>query len=185
MKNDEIMKTNTTLIFDNQFKWKYVGKCMWILLLQVFSNIIFTVFLSIAIPALFSWMSNEKIVANDIVIKVLCWMVLFFCVALFLEYVFITIPAMSKGIYRIDTDHLIIKEKKLGMITADMYIPLSALTDVHYKKYNWFRWLYSPYKIIVIEANGVTYDLNCVTHQDELFAHLQKAVEENKSKNNI
>ena len=177
------MKTTSyQQIFDNCFKWQYVGKCMLIFIATILTLSVLIIFFRFVFPALFSLMSHQEIVQSKTTDNITFWFVVIIAVLIFVRYVFYDLPQMCTGTYRVDSEHLLVKEKMLGYTTADMYIPLSALTNVSYKKDIW-RWLSFPYKEIEIEVNGITYVLHCLAHQDELFEHLQKAVEQNRNNN--
>ena len=171
------------MIFDNQFKWKYVGICSWLLLRDILVGLMVLLFVLYGMPYLFSIIFKEDFSTNPLEKDVLIWSAIAFYGLYLLEYAFVTLPQMITGIYRVNGDYLQVKEKIFGLNLVEMCVPLSALSAVSIKKERrWKRRKY-PYKVIEIKTNDVTFDLHCLAHQEELYKHLQKAVENNKNNN--
>ena len=174
------MKTTShQQIFDNCFKWQYVGKCVQLFLFNTLIDLILLAFTLWGFPFIFSLIFHEEFMFTA---SLKCFVLLFTILFIgidFLVYALISLPQMSTGTYRIDEDHLIVKEKLLGHILVDMYIPLSAITAVRLKKELRGRRKSYPYNILEIEASGTTYDLHCLAHQDELCNFLSDRIENN------
>ena len=182
MQNNDLMKTtNQFLIFDNCFKWQYVGKCvLYLLMTSIVLALLCFVINPFVIDTVFSLMAQQEISTGSMLTHYEVWGLIIVIAILCLEYVFLSLPQMSTGVYRLDSEHLIVKEKTLGITIVEMYIPLSALTEVRLKTDYW-RWLFFPYKTIELETSGITYNLHCLAHQKELYEHLRKAVDNNNN----
>ena len=152
---------------------------LMILLAVILSICIIAIFLRSAICELFSIISHQTIAYSQSVDKILVYVVIITAIVLLLEYVFISLPKMCTGIYRLDDNHMQIRESVLGLTLVDMYIPLASITNVKYKR-DISRWLVFPYKMIEIEVNEVTYDIHCLAHQKELFEKLQDFISNKK-----
>lgn len=172
---------SSILIFDNQFKWKYVGRCALLLLAEAIFGFLVVVLCSYVLPALENKVAEEIIIEPVLIDPTLGVYALIYVGLCTLFYVFIALPRMCTGIYRINGDYLQVKEKLLSFSLVEMYIPLSALTAVHLKKNRRWRKRFYPYKILEIEASGTTYDLRCLTHQEELYQYLCKVIESSKT----
>ena len=168
---------NNQHIFDNQFKWKYVGKCVILFLYHVVEEVAVLAFCLWGIPFLLSLVFHEEFVFAANVNYFLIWFTIVFIGIDFLMYALISLPRMSTGIYRINGEYLQVKEKILGLNLVDMYIPLSALTAVHLKKERLGKRRYYPYETLEIEASGISYNLHCLAHQKDLYELLKKAIE--------
>ncbi len=178
MQNNDLMKKQSgILIFDNQFKWKYVGKCVILFLYHVVEEVAVLAFCLWGIPFLLSLVFHEEFVFAANVNYFLIWFTIVFIGIDFLMYALISLPRMSTGIYRINDEYLQVKEKILGLNLVDMYIPISALTSVRLKKERRGKSRHYPYEILEIEASGITYNLHCLAYQKDLYEHLKKAIE--------
>ena len=184
MQNNDFMKKQSgILIFDNCFKWQYVGKCaLYLLMISIVLALLFLVIIPLVVDTSFSILAQQEISTGSMLTHYEVWGLIITIAIVCLEYIIFSLPQMSIGTYRLDSEHLLVKEKTLGITVAEMYIPLSALTEVRFKK-DYLRWLFFPYKTIELEASGTTYNLHCLAHQNELYEHLCKAVERNKSNN--
>ncbi len=171
--------TNNQQIFDNCFRWQYVGRCAVFYLWYVIEGLVLLALCMWGVPALMSFVLHEEIVLDIQIKYFLIWTTILFFGIYLLIYALISLPRMSTGIYRINGEYLQVKEKILGINLVDMYIPLSALTAVCLKKERRGKWRYYPYKILEIEASGISYNLHCLAYQNELYEHLSKAIENN------
>ena len=172
---------NNLQIFDNCFKWQYVGRCaLYLLMISIVLALLCLVIIPLVVDTSFSILAQQEISTGSMLTHYEVLGLIITIAILFFEYVLLSLPQMSTGVYRLDSEHLIVKEKTLGITIVEMYIPLSALTEVRLKTDYW-KWLFFPYKTIELETSGITYNLHCLAHQKELYEHLRKAVENNNN----
>lgn len=175
-KKNIFMKTseNNALIFDNQFSWRYVGLILLMLIFEAMAFAIMVLISDYLITSIFSFLTGENLHSsiNEILLYVGC----IFIFIMLLEHLFISLPKMSSGQYRLDSEHLYIKEKFCGETIIDEYISIKSIDKVSYKT-DYFRWLLYPFKHIEIQVNGVKCNIFCHKHKDELYAKLKEYIE--------
>ena len=167
-----------TLVYNNEFRWKYVGQLVlytlitnsWLIHAYIITDVV--VYIGGEIP-LFSNLSQE--ICGFIGVNVL----VFFFEAL--RY----FKRLRTGEYSIVGNNLIIHEN-YSSTDINLTIPISQITDVRYSPY-YRGWknppVTIPYRFLEITMDGKNYMLCSYAHVDELYAELRKRIEQNKNSN--
>lgn len=170
------------LIYDNSFKWKYVGLMFLIWIIEVIMVTTFCVVANYIIKLACTYLSGENFMDTPPSTINIYFFVLSFILFLIILFVH-TLPQMSTGKYRIDNEHLYIQEKLLGKIVTNITIPLKNIKGVSLKTdFNRLSPLYLlKFKVIEIKTKDASISISCYEHKQELYNKLEEII---KNQNN-
>lgn len=165
------------LIYDNSFKWKYVGLMFLIWIIEITTMTLFIIVADYLINLAFTYMSGENFMnyspsTTEIYFILTCYILLLLSLFTF------TLSKMSTGKYRIDNENIYIEEKYFWKSTTNIILPLKNIKAITYKRdLSRLSPLYLLiFKNIEIKTKNESFNISCYEHRQELYDKLTEVI---------